>query len=272
MKYSICTLLSTLILGVFSCKDAPEKEEPYSQPVFPVQISFQHQVNGSTLELGDGEYTSPLGDEYKVQEFKYFVSNIELVRADGSVYVIPQDSSYFLINEKKPESKIIQFNAPQGEYVSIKYLIGVDSLRNTMDISKRQGVLDPAGEALGMYWGWNSGYIHFVIEGFSESIPVELSGTQKFIYHVGGFGGYSTPTINNIKSVELSLADKGTLIVSDAKVSNITVAADVNYIFKNKITGADMDFKLAPTFMFDRESMALADNYQHIFSHISTEN
>lgn len=272
MKSIYLSFLVLLSVGVFSCKNEVEKDEEPKIPVFPVEVSFEHVVNGELLKLEEGTYASPQGHDYNVNELKYFISNIELVHADGSSYTVPQDSSYFLVNEKVAESKTIHFNAPQGEYVAIRYIIGVDSLRNTMDISRRQGVLDPAGEALGMYWGWNSGYIHFIFEGFSSDIPVELSGAQKFIYHVGGFGGYSSPTINNVKSVELNLEEKGVLIVSESKPSTVHIVGNVGDALRNKITDNAMDFTISPTFMFHRESTVLADNYQHMFTHKSTEN
>ena len=65
-----------------------------------------------------------------------------------------------------------------------------------MDVSQRTGVLDPSGAGADMYWTWNSGYIFFKMEGTS---PAATGMGNSFMYHIGGFGGYSAPTINNIK-------------------------------------------------------------------------
>jgi hypothetical protein len=45
------------------------------------------------------------------------------------------------------------------------------------------GTLDPA---LGMYWAWNTGYIHFKLEGTSNLCSTK---NQEFQYHIGGYSG-----------------------------------------------------------------------------------
>jgi len=259
-----------ICLAFVACKTKVTPQE--ETPLYSVNIEFHHQISGEDLNL-ETSYMSPLGHAYKVRVLKYFITNIQLKDVSGITYVIPQDSSYFLIDEHNKSSKIIGINVPEGEYNEITFLIGVDSLRNTMDISQRQGALDPSGIALGMYWGWNSGYIHLVFEGSSSDIPIELSGTQDFNFHVGGFGGYSSPTINNLKWVTLDLTEKGTLrVMNTEESSELHLVADLNLILRNKMTGEDFDFTMTPSLMFDRESATLASNYQHMFSHQSTVN
>lgn len=261
-------IISAIIF--YSCKGNSVKPE---EKLHPISIQIGHVVDGENLELISTDYMTPLGHDYSVKVLKYFVSNFQFVKSTGETYTVPQDSSYFLIDESKPLSKNITLNIPPGEYSSVTFMIGVDSLRNTMDISRRQGVLDPAGDALGMYWGWNSGYIHFIIEGFSSDIPVELAGSQNFVFHIGGFGGYSSPTINNLKVITLDLTEKGHLQSSENGISTLELSADINSIFRNKITGdKDVDFTTTPSFMFDRHSTILSDNYQHMFSHKTTIN
>lgn len=77
----------------------------------------------------------------------------------------------------------------------MSFILGVDSLRSTKDLSERTGVLDPTAAGGDMYWSWNSGYNSLKMEGTSRSLP--MGGD--FMYHIGGFGGYSSATINNIK-------------------------------------------------------------------------
>ena len=137
-----------------------------------------------------------VGESLKITKLKYYVSNFVLTNADGTIYTVPQDSCYFLIDESDPATHEPALKVPEGEYKTLTFTVGVDSLRNTMDISKRTGVLDPATTAADMYWGWNSGYIFFKVEGTS---PVITAAGNVFQYHIGGFGGYSSPTPNNLK-------------------------------------------------------------------------
>lgn len=261
-----------IISSMFFLSCDKDKKSTKEEELVPVTIKIFHEVDGEELQLNSKEYKTPLDYSYTVSVFKYYFTNVEFIKTDGTIYTVPQDSSYFLVDEKKPDSKNITIHIPQGEYSAVRFLIGVDSLRNTKDISERKGTLDPAGDALGMYWGWNSGYIHFILEGHSPDIPIEMVGTQNFVFHIGGFGGYSTPTINNIKQITIDLNEKGNLKSSNLGISELTLSANINMVFRNKETGNDVDFTTTPSFMFDSKSTILSDNYQYMFSHHSTNN
>ena len=119
---------------------------------------------------------------------------------------MPQASSYFLIDESNVAAHEAELSIPEGEYKTLSFVLGVDSLRNTMDVSQRTGVLDVSGAATDMYWSWNSGYIFFKMDGTSPAIPA-MGGV--FQYHVGGFGGYSSPQPNNLRTITLDLTTRG---------------------------------------------------------------
>lgn len=61
----------------------------------------------------------------------------------------------------------------------VDLLIGLDSLLNTS--ARVDGNLDPA---LGMYWAWNSGYIHLKVTGKSSLVTNEK---HQFDWHLGGY-------------------------------------------------------------------------------------
>ena len=75
------------------------------------------------------------------------------------------------MEDHEESQEVVLKNIPAGDYNQITFTIGVDSLRSTMDVSKRPGVLDPAQGHDGMYWTWNSGYIFFKMEGISPAAP-----------------------------------------------------------------------------------------------------
>ena len=111
---------------------------------------------------------------FRLTKLNYYISNIKLRTTGGNEFIVPQDSSYFLMTENEEESQEVKIrNIPAGDYNEITFTIGVDSLRSTMDISKRTGVLDPAQGHDDMYWSWNSGYIFVKMEGTSPSAPAD---------------------------------------------------------------------------------------------------
>ena len=264
MKHLIYIVAITIVT-FSSCKK--DNDNPYNTNIKgDLSVEFDNVVGGENLILNTGSYNNSKGENFKISALKYFISNISLTNTDGTVYTVPQDESYFLIEEGKDDADHASLKVPEGEYKSLSFTVGVDSLRNTKDISERTGALDPAGIANGMYWGWNSGYIFFKIEGTSTASTAD--GNQ-FMYHIGGFGGYSTPTINNIKTVTLDLHHGGTPKVHGDKDTNIHLMVDIAKIFNGQ---SAISIAEHPVVMFDAFSSNIANNYAGMFHHHHTEN
>jgi hypothetical protein len=236
----------------------------------PLILSFDNVVGEQDLKPDPSTYTNAAGESFTITQLQYFISNIKLGRADGTEFIVPQDECYFLVQENVPASQRIRLMVPEAEYNRITFIVGVDSLRNTMDISKRTGVLDPASAMdNGMYWGWNSGYIFFKMEGNSTTAPADPTGRQKFRYHIGGFGGYSAPTINNIKTVSLDLDTKGVARVEKGKQAAIYIRADILKAFTGR---SAISIAAHPSVMFSEYSVNIAGNYSNMFTHHRTDN
>jgi hypothetical protein len=263
--FMACMAMLTLV----SCKKDVNDDSNESELV-PLSVEFDNIVGGQNLFLNTVTYTNAAGEDFNVSMFQYFISNISLRRADGSEYVVNQDSSYFLIRESDASTRFARVKVPEGDYRQLSFILGVDSLRSTMDITKRTGVLDPSGGMEdGMYWGWNSGYIFVKFEGISPSAPVDPSGQRKFRYHIGGFGGYSAPTINNIKKITIDLSASGIARPRAGRNANIHLMVDLLKIFNNS---NNLSIATNPTVMFSDFSTHIANNYTAMFYHDHTEN
>ncbi len=251
-------------LSFVSCK---KNNDDYNSNVKgALSIEFDNIVGGQNLALNTGSYTNASGETYHISMLQYYISNISLKNTNGALYTVPQDDSYFLIEEGNEDKDHVSLEVPEGEYSSLTFTLGIDSLRNTKDISERTGVLDPSGEGSGMYWGWNSGYIFFKMEGNSEA---SSGDGHQFMFHIGGFGGYSSPTINNIKTITLDLTAGGTPKVHMGKETNIHLMADISKLFDGGTTVSIADHA---TVMFDPFSTTIANNYATMFRHDHTEN
>jgi hypothetical protein len=137
-------------------------------------------------------------------------------------------------------------------------MVGVDSIRNTMDVSRRKGALDVAGIAKGMYWQWNSGYIFFKMEGKSKSIPDSLS--NNFYYHIGGFGGFQSPTINNIRTKKLIFDSS---VTTDGKIPVIGINVDAAALFNYK---TPIMLAKNSNVMWGQLSVNISENYISTFT------
>jgi len=150
-----------------------------------LKINFLNTANGKPVVLKDSVYTNPSGEQYNITKLKYYISNISL---PGNISLTDPDN-YHLIDAARSTN----FNIPvkEGKYKSIRFLIGVDSIRNCS--GAQEGALDPVND---MFWTWNTGYVMFKMEGNSSS---SFSNKKRIEYHIGGYRfGNNVATVINL--------------------------------------------------------------------------
>jgi hypothetical protein len=270
MKYPIY-FCAALTIFISSCKkDSTAKDIVVPPEVIKsdLSIQFDNRIGDNELHLNLESYTSVIYSEtYTVTALRYYISNISVTNTGDTVYTVPQDSSYFQVDQSDFNTWFANVKVPVGDYKTLTFVVGIDSLRNTMDISKRKGVLDPTTGANGMYWGSDSGYIFLKFEGTS---PASTEAGNVFMYHIGGYGGNTTPIINNLKTITLDLSVHGIAQVRTGTKSNIHLFVDVSKIFDNH--GLPISIAQYPVVMFSDFSKNVAYNYATMFSHNHTEN
>lgn len=275
----ILTLITITTILFSACKKDNNTPEFDEKNLATLSVEFDNIVGGRTLALDNTAvpYTNAAGEKFTISNIQYFISNIKVTTTAGKEYTVAQDSSYFLIKGADRATRFAKVKVPEGDYSQITFVLGVDSLRSTMSVDKRTGVLDPAAGGGhgggGMYWGWNSGYIFFKLEGNSEVITDnqqgDPTGKKQFKYHIGGFGGYSAPTINNIKTISVDLNAAGIARVRKDRQSNIHLFVDLMKFFNGTTT---FSIKEHPNVMFSEYSTSLSKNFKDLFSHDHTEN
>ena len=252
-------LLVLLALVVFvSCSNNSTEPVPDVTKNGSVLVFFEHTFGTEDFELLK---RFSLNDSITVttEDFKYYVSNIVFHNSNGTQYVIPKESSYFLINQAQLLSQSLNLQSiPEGDYNSVSFILGIDSAKSVSPVEERTGVLDVAGEAKSMYWTWNSGYIFFAFEG-TYSSPKVLNNSFK--YHIGGFGGYNAPNLNNIKTITIPFG-QSILKIRNGKKPHVHITADVSTLFKGD--GA-VSIEANPTVMFSPYSVNVANKYATMF-------
>ncbi|MCS6822454.1 MAG: hypothetical protein NZ551_11385 [Microscillaceae bacterium] len=267
MKITFSKWVLFLVFGVFfytACNKKDKEPQPNSNVMAEIKLEFDNVAGNQNLQLNSTTYTNAVGEQFTVSLFNYYVSNFVFKTAQGNEYVVPQDSCYFLVQESNRNSQVVKMRVPEGDYTEVSFVIGVDSLRNTMDVSRRTGSLDVAnltGENK-MYWSWNSGYIFVKLEGNSPAAPADPTGARRFRYHIGGFGGYSSRTINNIKTTTISFGNQHAK-VRKGKSPLVHLEVDVLKVFNGS---TNLSIASHPTVMFSPFSVNIANNYQKMFS------
>lgn len=227
MKKQLLVLFSAILILTVSCKkDNKDPEpEPAPQPApiatkGPLYIHVDPTFNNNTMNFGT-KYVNQNGDTMIFSAFKFFISNIILVKEDNSTYTVPE--SYHLVNTAISQKQNIYLtDIPFGNYKSIRFMLGIDSTRNRS--GAQTGALDPSGEAIDMFWTWNSGYIMMKIEGTS---PQSGDPNKNIAYHLGGYGG-----VNKIqKMFDINFASS-VATVAQGKNPGIFLKADISEFFK----------------------------------------
>lgn len=226
-----------------------------------VSLQFENFVGSEPVVLKDKNYTNATGEQFNITLLYYYVSNLRLVRKDGSEYILPQDESYFLIRENKPETKTITLNnIPKGTYTGVKFVIGIDSVRSASDISQRKGCLDVGGDGKDMYWAWNSGYIFVKMEGESEAVD---GVNKEYAYHIGMFGGIGDKkTLNNIRTANITFTP-GELKLGKKSVASMKIKTDLSKMFDGE---TQLSIAKNPVVMGGPMSKKITDNYKTMFS------
>lgn len=261
--YSVVVAMCISLLS--ACSDT-QPSAPDEGKTGAIVLEFDNVVGLDELTLGK-EYTNEANEKFTPSILKYYITNIALQTASGTTYTVPKGSSYFLVDEAdKTSQKITISNVPEGDYTDVSFTIGVDSLSSTSPIESRTGALDMGGLGKDMYWDWNSGYIFFKMEGESPAIT-EVE--QNFRFHIGGFGGYSKQTINNIKKATISLGSTPATVRAEIK-PEVHLVADIMKVFSGAKT---ISLAVNASYMFSANSVDIANNYVNMFSfdHVHNE-
>lgn len=230
MKTIKIIVLSITLTGlVMSCKkDTKEPANNNTNTTNPatgngkIILQFEAMFGDSALVLNSKNYVTANNDTLKISTFKYYISNIEMIKLDNSTYKVPE--SYYLVNHNLNSTYSFTLNnIPVGQYKGIKMLIGVDSARNVSGV--QSGDLDPSK---GMFWSWSTGYIMLKLEGTS---PQSGSVSKSLFFHIGGYSG----TYSALKWIAPSF-NSGTANVTTSSTPVIHFKTDASEIFKTPYT------------------------------------
>lgn len=165
----------------------------FTQAQVNYKFDFLATINQKELEIGKSTYSTVLNDSIRIDNLKFYVSNLKLLNQNKIVHEV---KNYFLIDYAS--KKDINFRTNDSvKFDAISYDLGIDSA--THEMGAMEGDLDPTK---GMYWTWQSGYIFFKLEGCSKVVD---NNKGAFTFHIGGFN-QKYPTLQHItiKSKELS--------------------------------------------------------------------
>jgi hypothetical protein len=256
MKNYFLLSVSLYLVVLFASCDKNETSDSNGNTLLPgtLDVTFVNKVDTADLDItGNTSYINSAGESYSVNIFKYYISNIRLIKPDSSRYYLPD--TYWLVDAEKPLSLLNKLsNVAAGKYIGIEYMIGVDS--TTLAKGVQSGALDPSN---GMVWSWTTGYIFLKLEG-----RCPLAGTDSlFQYHVSGYHDYDGT--NSLRWTTVYFNGQ-TIEVNKSVNASIKIKTDVAEFFKNPSdwTIADSPVVNTPGHL----APLIADNYKDMFSYV----
>lgn len=202
----ILSLMAAFLLFLAACKkDNKEDEHNHggntsTEATVEVHMDLVTDSIQNKLELN--RYYALGDDSVSFAEVRYWLSNVEFILEDGSVW--KEKASYRLMETtSSTEREEFAVKLPAGKYKGIRFALGVDSNRNS-SIDSISGELDVTK---GMSWTWNTGYIFMKVDGGFYNAALDDKGPWN--YHVGTNANYRVlEFMFDHHSIEL--ADKGT--------------------------------------------------------------
>lgn len=197
-----------------------------------LKVEFDNVFGSANLILNSQANVTSQGETLNISDVKYIISNVELTKEDGTVYVYPKTQSYFIVSEANEASHVLNLlNIPAGNYTKIKFGIGVDEERYNAGETV-QGDFFAAAQNEDMAWTWSAGYKHLLFEGNFTSSTVTTPTT--FMVHTGKSGANY-----NYNSVTLDFPDKA--MVRTTITPDVHIFSDVAQIIDgtNKVSLTD---------------------------------
>jgi hypothetical protein len=234
MKFQLKNIVAVMAIALIVASCSSDDNNAVSGQG-KIDVEFDNVFGSSNLILNSQANVTSQGETLNVSDVKYIISNIELTKEDGTVFVYPKAQSYFIVSEANAASQVLELaNIPAGNYTKIKFGIGVDQAQYNAGETV-QGDFFAAAQNEDMAWTWSAGYKHILFEGMFTSATVTTPTV--FMVHTGKSGANY-----NYTSVTLDFPD--TALIRTNITPDVHIFADVAKIIdgtnKVKLTDNNM--------------------------------
>lgn len=227
-RYTLYSLPLFITCAVFisSCK---KKDNPVddSTPTGTIMFHLHTYIEDNEVDLYNIPYTTHEGRSISLSLAQLFISDVELIKPDGSTYAIANNK----ILKKLDIDTYLIGDAPVGNYKSLRFKVGLNPETNLPDL---KNVTDS------VMWFSNQhvtqGYIFLNVQGKIDT-SVAMTGTLvPFVYKIGTNANYK----------QVTLPDKG-FTVTAGEISYAHLMADYNMLFNgiNLTNNANLFVKTA---------------------------
>src|SRR6478609_3669669 len=126
-KFKIILLMLAFIGLALGCKHK-KNNEPAPVEYAELLFHIHSYVNINEIDGYNIIYTSEAGRKISVQMAQLYISHMQLLKADGSVYEIPD--SVLLVQQS--EETYYMADVPTGNYTGIRFHVGLSAAQNQL--------------------------------------------------------------------------------------------------------------------------------------------
>lgn len=227
--------LSVALLTLVACSKTDD--HPVANTV---HLTFSNTFNDQPIVLGDANspdatvHISAKEQKHSFSEIKYVISNIRLIKTDGSEFpyhINDLDRGAHVVNQAQPQTLDFSLeDIPAGEYKQIRLGLGVRSDLNTLDEARFPNFYAKAGaNDTQMMWEWGAGYRFVKLEGFygDDNKPLSIHTGST----IEGEEGAYTQGVDAYREIALDL---GTSIAVGSNGPRVTIQADFDKLLSGK--------------------------------------
>jgi hypothetical protein len=178
-RQALIFVFSSLFSALLFFPACTDKEE---MAAGTLELNFVHKVDGAELILNDMRYINAAGNPYEVTEVQWFVSEVSLIRQDGTSIPLSLSDPFHYIDTNLPATlrHILPDEISPGTYKGISFIFGIRGERNTPLMFS-----DPPES--NMIWpmhmgGSQGGYHYMKLNGYWTD---EQSQRRPFNFHLG---------------------------------------------------------------------------------------
>jgi hypothetical protein len=136
-----------LIVVLASCAKTSDEPGPSgTTPTASFNLHLEHEWGplAATQKFNLGSpYVDSLGVNVVLSEVRYFISEVALVKTDGSVQELPAQYLLYTVTSTKNDPEVTLTGVPVGKYSGIRFKVGIDSAAAAG--APQTGDLSPAG-------------------------------------------------------------------------------------------------------------------------------
>ena len=213
-------LTLTLALATFAfvsgCKDDPEPPNN-GNPTNKGNIVLQFSLyNGANAMAWDDVVSISDVIEYRMEFFKFYLSNLYAVKTDGSKVSLAE---VILADASKSDGMKFTYTIPTGSYDKLEWGIGLDTVLNASD-PVQFAASHPLSASQAMYWSWATKYRFVRIDAkANKDSTLGKPSDILLAYHPGADEFYSV--IDLVKPFS----------ISEAANTNFNVKLDMAALF-----------------------------------------